>query len=556
MRYLLTSLFCVFTLSLTAQVDYSSIENICYTSDWEAQYSWLQANNLFLGWGGDVSFFGNVSAANSALTNGSLGFSINDLSSFNLGIFVYNSLGSGGWWNCIHSAGLNSFSLGTQLPVDVFQLLSSFSGNVMVLIQDENQTFELVPSSYYTFLNSDGTFGGGGGFTWIDMINHCGCTDSSACNYHSNATYDNGSCNSLDGICGPCNDNSTCLDECGVPNGDNSTCADCAGVINGNAVVDECGVCNGDSSSCADACIDNDDALSALGGCVNAIPLLGCDFLFDGTLISELCPESCNSCGCTDVQACNYDENAVYEDASCYYQEDAVGVCGGDCNSDFNNNGVCDDSEVLGCTYEDATNYDVTATLDDGSCDFESCPDITSDNQEAFDQGVASVISMSCPGDLDHDGAVATSDLLMFLSAFGNTCDCAGTPNGDAVIDDCGVCGGDGSSCGEPESEFAECGDDIESRESRLYNSSKSAEQCWFAENCRYLPEVSPSSEGNTTDPYYYVYGYEGTDVASAMSTSNYATYGVLYNWPAVMTEGICPSGWHIPSDEEFTRAN
>ena len=27
-----------------------------------------------------------------------------------------------------------------------------------------------------------------------------------------------------DGDCGVCNDNSTCLDECGVPNGDNSTC--------------------------------------------------------------------------------------------------------------------------------------------------------------------------------------------------------------------------------------------------------------------------------------------------------------------------------------------
>ena len=36
------------------------------------------------------------------------------------------------------------------------------------------------------------------------------------------------------------------------------------------------------------------------------------------------------------------------------------------------------------------------------------------------------------------------------------------------------------------------------------------------------------------------------------MSTSNYETYGVLYNWPAVMTEGICPSGWHIPSDGEW----
>ncbi len=68
------------------------------------------------------------------------------------------------------------------------------------------------------------------------------------------------------------------------------------------------------------------------------------------------------------------------------------------------------------------------------------------------------------------------------------------------------------------------------------------------------LPEVSPSSEGNETSPYYYVYGYEGTDVAAAKSTANYETYGVLYNWPAVMTEGICPSGWHIPSDEEFTQ--
>ena len=33
-----------------------------------------------------------------------------------------------------------------------------------------------------------------------------------------------------------------------------------------------------------------------------------------------------------------------------------------------------------------------------------------------------------------------------------------------------------------------------------------------------------------------------------------YETYGVLYNWPAVMTDEICPSGWHIPSDEEFTQ--
>jgi uncharacterized protein (TIGR02145 family) len=79
-------------------------------------------------------------------------------------------------------------------------------------------------------------------------------------------------------------------------------------------------------------------------------------------------------------------------------------------------------------------------------------------------------------------------------------------------------------------------------------------DQCWFAENCRYLPEVSPSSEGSVTEPYYYVYDYEGSTVAEAQATDKYETYGVLYNWPAVMTEGICPSGWHIPSDEEFTQ--
>ena len=62
------------------------------------------------------------------------------------------------------------------------------------------------------------------------------------------------------------------------------------------------------------------------------------------------------------------------------------------------------------------------------------------------------------------------------------------------------------------------------------------------------------NSIDSTTEPYYYVYGYEGSTVSEAQATANYETYGVLYNWPAVMTEGICPSGWHVPSDGEFTQ--
>ena len=84
------------------------------------------------------------------------------------------------------------------------------------------------------------------------------------------------------------------------------------------------------------------------------------------------------------------------------------------------------------------------------------------------------------------------------------------------------------------------------------YDIIEIGDQCWFAENCRYLPSISPVSQGNAFVPYYYVGGYFGTDLATAQADSIYETYGALYNWPAVMTEDICPSGWHIPSDREW----
>ena len=47
---------------------------------------------------------------------------------------------------------------------------------------------------------------------------------------------------------------------------------------------------------------------------------------------------------------------------------DALGVCNGDCENDDDNNGVCDDSEILGCIDTNACNYNSSATQDDGSC--------------------------------------------------------------------------------------------------------------------------------------------------------------------------------------------
>jgi len=133
---------------------------------------------------------------------------------------------------------------------------------------------------------------------------------------------------------------------------------------------------------------------------------------------------------------------------------------------------------------------------------------------------------VDCLGpDFNNDSIIGAADIIVFLSYYGNE-----WPLAPEFI------------CGET---FA--------HQDYAYSTVQIGDQCWFSENCRYLPEVSPPNEESNTDPYYYVYGYEGTDVAAAQATENYATYGVLYNWPAVMTEGICPSGWHVPSDGEFT---
>lgn len=106
-----------------------------------------------------------------------------------------------------------------------------------------------------------------------------------------------------------------------------------------------------------------------------------------------------------------------------------------------------------------------------------------------------------------------------------------------------------------------------DARDGNVYNWVKIGNQVWMAENLAYLPSVNQVADGSedAAGSYYYVYGYDGTDVNAAKATSNYATYGVLYNWTAAMAgsassnanpsgvQGICPTGWHLPSDAEWT---
>lgn len=113
------------------------------------------------------------------------------------------------------------------------------------------------------------------------------------------------------------------------------------------------------------------------------------------------------------------------------------------------------------------------------------------------------------------------------------------------------------------------CGTSVinDSRDGNVYTTVQIGTRCWMKENLRYLPAVSPPSTLSNTAIHYYVYGYSGSDVNAAKATSNYATYGVLYNWNAAMQttattagtsanpstlQGACPTGWHLPSDTEW----
>lgn len=104
-------------------------------------------------------------------------------------------------------------------------------------------------------------------------------------------------------------------------------------------------------------------------------------------------------------------------------------------------------------------------------------------------------------------------------------------------------------------------------RDGKVYQTVVIRNQVWMAENLAYLPSVNMVADGSedAAGSYYYVYGYDGTNVADAKATDNYATYGVLYNWTAAMDgeassttnpsgiQGVCPAGWHLPSEAEWT---
>jgi len=102
------------------------------------------------------------------------------------------------------------------------------------------------------------------------------------------------------------------------------------------------------------------------------------------------------------------------------------------------------------------------------------------------------------------------------------------------------------------QSNFWQCGDVFfDDRDGQIYNSVLIGSQCWMASNLN-IGLIIPGGQEMTDNNVIEKYCYDD-------NTLNCDDYGGLYQWNEAMSystisagQGICPPGWHIPSDNEL----
>jgi len=206
--------------------------------------------------------------------------------------------------------------------------------------------------------------------------------------------------------------------------------------------------------------------------------------------------------GCTDSTACNFDEEANEDNGSCI---------------------------PSGCMEPEACNYNALAECEGEACDYACCPGPGCCSVGMFwDYELEQCMNYeTCQEDLDGDGVIGINDLMELLSSFGTMCE-------------------------EPETVEFTCGDPM-NYHGYDYATVQIGEQCWFAENLR--GESYSDGEAIPTDlsDSEWAGTAEGAVSVYDGDMANLSAYGRLYNWYAVEdSRGLCPSGWHIPSDGEF----
>ena len=259
-----------------------------------------------------------------------------------------------------------------------------------------------------------------------------------------------------------------------------------------------------------------------------------------------------------------------------------------DCPNPYDGNGdgavtIADLLDLLGLYGDTDSDLDgvwdsVDACVDTGACNYASDP-----TEPCAYIDVLGICGGGCEGDGDGDGI----------------CDDVDTCVGE--LDECGVCNGPGpteivieditilyDSVYLPQLDewyvyefgadttfsytcapfFGDCGDPV-SYQGYDYATVLIGDQCWFAENLRsenydngdaISAGLSDSEWSSTTSGATAVFG-EGSSTCYTYTPDGDACdeawslneYGRLYNWYAVDdARGLCPSGWHVPTDGEW----
>lgn len=155
--------------------------------------------------------------------------------------------------------------------------------------------------------------------------------------------------------------------------------------------------------------------------------------------------------------------------------------------------------------------------------------------------------------DGDMNGSIGSSDLQSILAVYGSAFE-PGVILVDSVelYDYLTQLQGELALLQQQQASF-QCGAKV-LHEGYWYRTVQMGEDCWYAENVRHLPSVSPGNhESNYEEAHAYVWGYLGSDVDEAKSWMNYQLYGALYNYQAAVQWELCPSGWHVPTLAEMT---
>ena len=239
-----------------------------------------------------------------------------------------------------------------------------------------------------------------------------GCTDEDACNYNASATIDNGSCWSAE-------ENYDCGGNCIAE-------VDCSGNCGGSAVLDLCGEC---------------DNYIATNGIQPDFPYGECDCL--GMSGGNAYNDNCGECDDNDSNNCTKDCSDEWGGSS---NEDNCGVCDNnasndcvqDCSGVWGGSLVIDECGV--CDGPGSTSECGCSDITEGFCDCEEnildqCGICSGNNSTCLD----------CAGDPNGDAVLDNCSICDNDST--NDCmqDCNGNWGGDAVIDDCGICNNDSS---------------------------------------------------------------------------------------------------------------